>query len=153
MARTDPTRAGEGAVSLLVKLSPAVRDIDSSSGALRNATANLVEKLVPVIAVAPVPLRLREKWLERLRDAIEDNDPPYIESLGEHWGTLCAEPALALQWASRLLPLVENVMPGRRKGAYAYAKSGTLCYSALFHAGRFDELLAVLALDPQAILA
>jgi len=40
-------------------------------------------------------------------------------------------------------------MADRRNGNYAYAKSGTLCYSALFHAGRFDELLAVLALDPR----
>lgn len=34
-----------------------------------------------------------------------------------------------------------------RAGTYAYSRSGTLCYSALFHAGRFDELLEVLALD------
>ena len=33
MARTDPALAGEGAVLLLEKLSPAVNQIDSSSGA------------------------------------------------------------------------------------------------------------------------
>lgn len=44
---------------------------------------------------------------------------------------------------------MRHVMADRRKGTYAYAKSGTLCYSALFHAGRFDDLLAVLALDPK----
>jgi len=36
-ARTDPALAGEGAVLLLEKLSPAVNQIDSSSGALSNA--------------------------------------------------------------------------------------------------------------------
>jgi hypothetical protein len=36
-----------------------------------------------------------------------------------------------------------------QKGTYAYTKSGTLCHSAPFHAGRFDDLLAVLALDPK----
>jgi len=36
-----------------------------------------------------------------------------------------------------------------RNGTYAYSRSGTLCYSALFGAGRFDDLLAVLALDPK----
>jgi hypothetical protein len=136
-------------VLLLEKLSPAVNQIDSSSGALGNATAGVVEKMVPLIAAAPVPRRVREKWLERLLDAIQEDDPPYIESLGEHWGVLCADPDLASHWADQLLPLVQHVMADRRKGTYAYAKSGTLCYSALFHAGRFDDLLAVLALDPK----
>ena len=149
MARTDPALAGEGAVLLLEKLSPAVSDIDSSSGALSNAAARVVEILAPLIAAAPVPQRIREKWLERLLGAIQQDDPPYIESLGEHWGALCADPALASRWADQLLPLVQLVMADRRKGTYAYARSGTLCYSALYHAGRYDELLAVLALDPK----
>src|SRR5205085_10619745 len=110
----------EGAVLLLEKLSPAVSGIDSSSGALGNATAGVVEKMVPLIAAAPVPRRLREKWLERLFDAIQDDDPPYIESLGEHWGALCADPALASHWADQLLPLVQHVM-GKTQKLYALA--------------------------------
>ena len=69
---------------LLEKLSPAVNQIDSSSGALGNASNGVVERMVPLITAAPVPRRVREKWLERLLDAIQDDDPPYIESLGEH---------------------------------------------------------------------
>ena len=69
MARSDPALAGEGAVLLLEKLSPAVGSIDSSSGALGNATAGVVDRMVPLIVAAPVPGRLREKWLERLREA------------------------------------------------------------------------------------
>jgi hypothetical protein len=148
-ARSDPALAAEGAVLLLEKVSPAVSHIDSSSGALGSATAGVVETLVPLIAAAQVPRRVREKWLERLFDAIQDDDPPYIESLGEHWGALCADPALASHWADELLPLVRHVMADRRSGTYAYSRSGTLCYSALFHAGRHDELLALLALDPK----
>ncbi|MBA3624061.1 MAG: hypothetical protein H0W48_06360, partial [Methylibium sp.] len=147
--RSDAALAGEGAVLLLEKLSPAVSDIDSSSGALGNATAGVVETLAPLIAAAPVPRPVREKWLERLFDAVQEDDAPYIESLGEHWGALCADSALASQWADQLLPLLKHVMADRRNGAYAYAKAGTLCYSALFRAGRLDELLAVLALDPK----
>jgi hypothetical protein len=149
MARVDPALAGEGAVLLLEKLSPALSGIDSSSGALGNATAGVVEKMAPLIAAAPVPRRVREKWLERLFDAIQDDDPPYIESLGEHWGTLCADPALASHWADRLSPLVRHVMADRRAGTYAYSRSGTLCYSALFYAGRLDDLQTLLALDPK----
>ena len=47
VARADPALAGEGAVLLLEKLSPAVNRIDSSSGALGNATARVVETMVP----------------------------------------------------------------------------------------------------------
>ena len=103
----------------------------------------------PLIAAAPVPRPVRERWLERLFDAVQEDDPPYIESLGEHWGALCADSALASQWADQLLPLLKHVMADRRNGIYAYAKAGTPCYSALFRAGRLDELLAVLALDPK----
>jgi hypothetical protein len=149
MARTEPAIAGEGAVLLLEKLSPAVSEIDSSSGALGNATAGAVKRLVPIIAAAPVLRSVREKWLDRLLDAIQEDDPPYIETLGEHWGALCGDPAVASHWADQLLPLMQHVMADRRNGTYAYSKSGTLCYSALFHAGRFDDLLAVLALDPK----
>ena len=149
MARTDQALAGEGAVLLLEKLSPAVDQIDSSSGALGNAANGVVERMVPMIAAAPVSRRVREKWLERLLDAIQEDDPPYIESLGEHWGALCADPALASHWADQLLPMVRLVLADRRSGTYAYSKSSTLCYSALFHAGRFDDLLSVLALEPK----
>lgn len=149
MARVDPSLAAEGAVLLLEKLSPAICDIDSSSGVLGQASAGAVELLVPLIAAAPVPRRVREKWLERLFEAFQDDDPPYIESLGEHWGVLCAEPSLASHWADQLLPLLHRVFAERRNGVYAYTKASTPCYSALFHCGRFDELLATLALDPK----
>lgn len=149
VARTDPALAGEGAVLLLEKVSPALSDVDSSSGALGGAMFSAVAGLVPIIAAAPVTDRVRQKWLERLFDAYQEDDPPYIESLGDHWGTLCADPALASRWVDDLLPVVRRVLAERRAGVYAYTKSSTPCYSALFKAGRFDELLEVLALEPR----
>lgn len=68
VVRIDPALAGQGAVLLLEKLSPAVNQIDSSSGALGNATNGVVEKMVPLIAATSVPRRVRERWL-RLSDA------------------------------------------------------------------------------------
>ena len=147
--RTDPALAGEGAVLLLEKISSALCDVDSSSGALGGATHAAVATLVPVIASAPVAETVRQKWLERLFQAYQDDDPPYVESLGDHWGALCATPQLASRWADELLPLVRPVMAERRSGVYAYTKSSTPCYSALFKAGRFDDLLDVLALEPK----
>lgn len=72
MARSDPALAGEGAVLLLEKLSPAISDIDSSSGARGNAAAGVVATLAPLIAAAPVPRPVRERWLERLFDAVQE---------------------------------------------------------------------------------
>jgi hypothetical protein len=47
VARQDPATAAEGAVLFLEKLSPALNQIDSSSGALGNATYAAVRELVP----------------------------------------------------------------------------------------------------------
>lgn len=151
VARQDPAAAAEGAVLFLEKLSPALNQIDSSSGALGNATYSAVKELVPIISSAPVDAAVRKKWLDRLFDAIQDDDPPYIEHLGDHWGDLCATPELASVWADQLLPTQRSVLRDRQSGTYAFFSGTTLCYSALFTAGRHDELLGLLAMDPRPI--
>lgn len=151
VARHDPARAAEGAVLFLEKLSPALNQIDSSSGSLGNATCAAVRKLAPLISSTPVDAAVRNKWLDRLVDAIQDDDPPYIESLGDHWGDLCTTPELASAWADQLLPTQRIVLRDRQRGTYAFFSGTTLCYSALFKAGRHDELLDLLAMDPRPI--
>ena len=151
VARHDPARAAEGAVLLLEKLSPALCQIDSSSGALGNATYATVQELAPLISQAPVNAPVRSKWLDRLFDAIQEEDPPYIESLGDHWGNLCATRELASAWADQLLPSLKNVLRERKRGTYAFFSGTTLCYSALFKADRHDQILELLAMDPRPI--
>jgi len=151
VARNDPAAAGDGAVLLLEKLSPALSQVDSSSGSLGSATYSAVQELVPVIAAAPVSVAVRKNWLERLFEAIQDDDPPYIESLGDRWGDLCAMPELASNWADELLPTLRRVQQDRKNGTYAFFSGTSLCYSALFRAGRHDELLELLAMDPRPI--
>ena len=94
---------------------------------------------------------MRKKWLERLFRAIQEDDPPYIESLGDHWGDLCATPELASTWADELLPTLRHVQQDRKNGVYAYFSGTSLCYSALFKAGRHHELLELLDMDPRPI--
>jgi hypothetical protein len=94
---------------------------------------------------------VRDKWLERLFEAIQEDDPPYIESLGDHWGDLCATAELASSWADRLLPTQRNVLRERKRGTFAFFPGTPLCYSALFKAGRHDELLDLLTMDPRPI--
>ena len=151
VARQDPAAAAEGAVLFLEKLSPALNQIDSSSGALGNATYSAVRELVPLIGSAPVDAAIRKKWLDRLFEAIQDDDPPYIEHLGDHWGDLCATTELASVWADQLLPTQRSVLRDRQRGTYAFFSGTTLCYNALVKAGRHDELLELLAMDPRPI--
>jgi hypothetical protein len=110
-----------------------------------------VQELVPLIGSAPVDTAVREKWLDRLFKAIQEHDPPYIESLGDHWGDLCATPELASNWADQLLPTRGSVLRERRRGTYALFSETIPCYSALFKAGRHEELLELLSMDPHPI--
>jgi hypothetical protein len=65
VARRDLVLAAEGAVSFLERLSPALEQVDSSSGAIGTAVNNALRALVPIIADAPTGPSLREVWLER----------------------------------------------------------------------------------------
>lgn len=151
VARRDLARAAEGAVLLLEKISPAVRDVDSSSGALGNAVYAAVSGLVPVIAGAEVSDATRDGWLERLFEAIQEDDPPYIESLGDAWGDLCATEERASHWVDELLPTVRHVMADRKSGRFAWFPGTSLCYSALFKAKRHDELFELIRADSPTI--
>jgi hypothetical protein len=98
-----------------------------------------------------VSAKVREKWLDRLFAAIQEDDPPYIESLGDHWGDLCATKELASNWADQLLPTLKSVLRERKRGTYAFFSGTTLCYSALFKADRHDQILELLEMDPRPI--
>ena len=146
-ALKDPLLAAEGAVLLLEKVSPAIEQVDSSSGAIGTAVNNAIAALVEIIAVAPADDGTRAKWLERLWEAYQEDDIPYLESLGDHWGGLCASPEVASHWADELI--------GTSKMAWSpdpelrgYFKGTTNCLSALLAAGRHEELLELLDMAP-----
>lgn len=144
VAKTNPVLAADGAVLFLEKVSPALEHVDSSSGSIGTAVNNAIATLVPIIARAEVTDAARAAWLERLFEALQEDDIPYIEFLGEFWGELCATPAVASAWADRLLdPTRHTLGPDRAVGAYF--KGSTACLSALYHAERYDELIALVS--------
>lgn len=49
VARKEPVLGADGAVMLLEKLSPALEQVDSSSGAIGSAVNRAIETLVPII--------------------------------------------------------------------------------------------------------
>ena len=95
VARKEPVLAAEGAVTLLEKISPALEQVDSSSGALGSAVNKAIETLVPLIVKANVEPKQRQRWLDRLWQALQDDEIPYIELLSDHWGELCVTPDMA----------------------------------------------------------
>lgn len=147
VSRKDPVVAADGAVTLLERLSPALEQVDSSSGALGTAVDRAIDTLVPIIAAADVEPRVRQRWLERLWRALQEDEIPYIESLGEHWGELCATPELAMAWVDELLPRVEHVWSHRSSG-HGFFKGTSACLSSFFASGRHDQLLALLERAP-----
>jgi hypothetical protein len=149
-ARKDALLSAEGAVLFLEKVSPALEHVDSSSGAIGAAVNNALDALVPIIATAPADHSTRQAWLERLWQAHADDQIPYIEALGDFWGELCASKALASAWADELLPTVKIVW-SEDPGLRGFFHGTSACLSALLHAERHDEILALLAREPTAI--
>jgi hypothetical protein len=142
VAKSDAVLGGEGAVAFLERVSPALENVDSSSGSIGSAVNRAIETLAAIIAVAPVDVRMRETWLLRLWQAYLDDQMPYIEALADHWGELCASRDVASRWADEFSGQVRAIRKTFGRGEYSKATSPAL--SSLFAAERYDELLRLL---------
>jgi hypothetical protein len=141
VAKKEPELAAAGAVLFLEKISPAIEQVDSSSGAIGSMVNRAIDTLVPIIAKAPIAPSVRQQWLQRLWQALQDDNVPYIEGLGDYWGELCANAECASKWADEFRPAVEQVSQAL---GYAYFKGSSAYLSSLYAAGRHEELLAML---------
>jgi hypothetical protein len=86
VSRRDKILAADGAVLLLERLSPALEHVDSSSGAIGSAVNRAIAMLVEIIASAPADARTRDRWLDRLWEAYQADQIPYLERLGDYPG-------------------------------------------------------------------
>lgn len=145
-ARQNPEEAADGAVKLIEKLSPALERVDSSSGALGSTLHKAISELTTLIAKAQVSESVRKKWMERLWVALQADQMPYIESLADYWGELCASPELASLWAERFLPIVQQAWSSSDRGSYTLEI--TPCLSSLLSAGRHIEIIELLKHAP-----
>ena len=131
-------------------MSPAFEQVDSSSGAIGSAVNRAIEALVSIVVAAPADGRTRDHWLERLWEAYQADQIPYIETLGDYWGDLCASPEVAARWADRLIGICRLAFdpdPNLR----GYFHGTTVCLSALLAAGRHQDILDLLAINPRTI--
>lgn len=141
--KVDPVLGAEGAVLFFEKVSGALEQVDSSSGAIGGAVNNAIDTLTPIIIEASVEDAVRDKWLVRLFQAHEEDQIPYIETLTDHWGDLCGSPEIASRWADELIDLTRHVLTEATPGAHFHGT--TACLSALLAARRHGELLHLLA--------
>jgi tetratricopeptide (TPR) repeat protein len=147
VARKDQMLGAEGAVMFLEKVSPALENVDSSSGAIGNAVNNAVVAMVEIIAVAPADEKTRDAWLERLWKAYQDDEIPYIERLGDYWGELCGSQETASRWVDQLMGTCKMAWSPHPNLSGDF-NGTTNCLSALVAAQRYDELFELLELAP-----
>lgn len=146
VAKKDPVLAAEGAIAFLERVSPALEHVDSSSGSIGTAVGNAIGELVPIIASAPADAKTRDAWLERLFEAHQEDQIPYIERLADHWGELCASKEVACAWADKLVGITRTALsPDKNLRGHFHGTSA--CLSALYRAERFDELVDLLRVD------
>ena len=146
VAKKDSVLAAEGAIAFLERVSPALEHVDSSSGSIGTAVGNAIGELVPLIASAPADAKTRDAWLERLFEAHQEDQIPYIERLADHWGELCASKEVASAWADKLVGITRMALsPDKTLRGHFHGTSA--CLSALYRAERFDELVDLLRVD------
>lgn len=135
-ARTDPLRAGEGALLLCERLPATLAGIDDPLGTVAAAVVRSLDAIAPLIAAAPTSPGSRDAWLARLWAAITADERGGLRRLAERWGELCASPQRAAAWAEQLLPEA-------RTGVGTPA--AVACLASQVAAGDLDAALALLA--------
>ena len=144
-AKKDPVLGAEGAIRLMEKLWPALEHVDSSSGALGSAVYKTLDTLIPVIIKAPADDKTRNKWLDRLWQALADDGVDYLSPVGDRWGEICGSVEVAGRWADELVSTLRACWTNPNPGGYFYG--ATACLSCLLVAGRYQELLELLELN------
>ncbi len=111
------------------------------------AVNNAIDALVPIIAEVDADADTRDRWLKRVWQAFDDDGYGYLDTINEHWGTLCGSPEVASQWADHFIFRVRrHWQKGRKPGNYY--NGVTACLSCLHATGRHQELLELLEHGP-----
>ncbi|MEW8029977.1 MAG: hypothetical protein AB2792_16395 [Candidatus Thiodiazotropha sp.] len=144
VAKKEPLVGAEGAVRLMEKIWPALEHVDSSSGALGSVVSKTLGDLIPIVVNAPADEKTRNRWLDRLWQAMEDDGVDYLAPVGDRWGELCDSPEVAGRWADELVSTLSSCWSDSNPGSYFHGT--TACLSCLLVTGRYGELLDLLEL-------
>jgi hypothetical protein len=142
VARREPLLGAEGAARLIERVGPALERVDSSSGSIGTAVYAALGECAKIVGEAPLLAADRSLLLERLWTARLDDGMGYLDHMDDLWGTFCGSAEAASAWADEYVPYYRQFLDSRSNGYYVGA---TACLSALFAAGRDEELLALVA--------
>jgi hypothetical protein len=143
VAKSDRVLAGEGIVSLIERLWPALQDIDTSSGALGGVINHTLHELIPILIAAPADVATRSAWLERLFQAVMDDGVQYLAPVEDRWGEIAVYPELMEQYTERLRGVIQRVWVEEPAGGHVIGTR--ICLSCLLETGRYDDLIELLA--------
>jgi hypothetical protein len=146
VAKSDCVLAGEGVVSLMERLWPALEHIDTSSGALGGAVHRTLGDLIPILISAPADVATRSAWLERLCQAVMDDGVQYLAPVEDRWGEIAVYPELMEDYAERLRGMIQRVWVEERPSGHVVGT--TTCLSCLLEMGRYGDLIELLACAP-----
>lgn len=141
IGKTDAPLAAEGAVLFIEKLVPSIEHVDSSSGSLGTAVNHALETLAKIIAKPTVNSIQRNAWLERIWQAVQEDDYGYLSSVDDYWPMMCATTEVGAHWADEFGEITRSILsnPDYRNGGYFAGES--FWYASLFAAARYDQLL------------
>jgi hypothetical protein len=142
-AKSDCILAGEGIVSLIERLWPALANIDTSSSALGGVVHRTLDDLIPILISAPADVATRSAWLERLFQAVMDDGVQYLAPVEDRWGEIAVYPELMEEYTERLLGMIQRVWVDEPPGGHVIGT--TICLSCLIETGRYDDLIELLA--------
>lgn len=142
VGRQDSVLAAEGAIRLIEKIWPAFQHIDTSSGMLGGAVNSAVHEVIEYPIQAEVDAAVREKWLERLWEAFQEDGVDYTMEVSDRWGELCGSDAVRQKWLNKLMPRLQASWLSHEPVTYFRGESA--CLSCLLELGRFQELLDLL---------
>lgn len=144
VAKKDPLIGAEGAVRLMEKIWPALEHVDSSSGALGSAVNKTLDELIPIVVSASTDGKTRDKWLDRLWQAMADDGVDYLSPVSDRWGEICGSTEVAGRWADEMVSTLRSCWSDPNPGGYFHG--ATACLSCLLTTGRYGELLDLLEL-------
>ena len=142
IAKSDRVLAGEGTVSLIERLWPALQDIDTSSGSLGGVVHRTLDDLIAILISAPADVATRSAWLERLFQAVVDDGVQYLAPVEDRWGEIAVYPALMEDYAERLRGMIQRVWVAEPPGGHVIGT--TICLSCLLETGRYGDLIELL---------
>ena len=141
VAKKDPLIAAEGTVRLMEKIWPALEHVDSSSGALGSVVNKAPDALIPILVNVPADEKTRDKWLDRLWQAMADDGVDYLSPVGDRWGELCGSPEVAGRWADELVSTLRSCWSDAKPGGYFHG--ATACLSCLLETAPSDNFQVI----------